>query len=484
MKRETFWLCLIFEVAIILRLFWLGSTAFWYDESFSYLVARLPIDRLIGATLGDVHPPLYYILASPFARLPWQPAGLRLFSVLCSLAGLWVLWLITGRLKLSTLTRYIALGVMAIWPTQLYYAQEGRMYALMQLLILALWLAVLDRRWVLCGVLALAAMYTHNYAAFYVGILALAALGPEMLRGRDFYSHKFTWPKPHEGSPEFVLIAFGAAYLLFAPWALSVFIVQIPAIQNYWLDLMTPGTALLNTANLLVTMQGSGITDPPGVILMAVAVPVLAWHALNNKKFTLFMLAFIPMLTLAAISLIWKPVYLNRGFFPSLPAVYILLADWFVRASRPRRWFALGLVVPALLSSYLVWMSSQVNGVRTMSVNYAKGASVLRNLPVVHLDDSSWVIWSAARPDLPQYLLLNTCPEEAGSLTERTRRALGMTITDPAAIPPAHYTVAVANIFSPQCVVDRNAAYTAGDQPVYEADLLFGYLGVYEHAAH
>jgi len=49
-------------LATLLRL-WLAvlPEPLWYDEAFSAAVARLPVDRMIAATAGDVHPPGYYV---------------------------------------------------------------------------------------------------------------------------------------------------------------------------------------------------------------------------------------------------------------------------------------------------------------------------------------------------------------------------------------------------------------------------------------
>lgn len=489
MTRRTFYVLLIGMVAAILRLWYLGDTLLWYDESFSLLVSRLPFDQLIAATLGDVHPPLYYLLAWPFALLPWQPAGLRLFSVLCSLASLYVLWCITGRLGMREPARLLALALVAIWPVELYYAQEARMYALMQLCVLLAWLSALERRWWLVGVWCTCALYTHNFSGFYVAILAACVSLAEVLRPNNFFvppaGPEPGWtPPPHFCQIRRCLLAFAAPFVLFAPWLVAVWTVQVPGISaggGYWLDYMTLGSALLNTANILVTPQGTNITDPLSVILMAVGVPVLLWHALKTKRYTMALLAIGPMLAVALISVLWRPVYLNRGFFPSVPVFLVLLADWFAAQRWPRRAFAIGLIAPALLSAYLVWISTGASGIRTMSVDYAGGLA-LDPLPVVHMDDSTVVIWMANRPELEHYLLRSDCPEEPGSLTERTRRALGFRNLTADQLPDSYYLVAVANIFSSQCMLDRNDEMEQGSEQVFSTGLLFGELGVFQHA--
>ena len=59
MKKYLIPLFAIFFVSLT----WLaGSSKYWYDEAFTYLVTRLDLVHLIEATASDVHPPLHYLL--------------------------------------------------------------------------------------------------------------------------------------------------------------------------------------------------------------------------------------------------------------------------------------------------------------------------------------------------------------------------------------------------------------------------------------
>ena len=48
--------------AFALRLFHLGATSLWYDETVSVVLARKSIPALLAHTAGDIHPPGYYLL--------------------------------------------------------------------------------------------------------------------------------------------------------------------------------------------------------------------------------------------------------------------------------------------------------------------------------------------------------------------------------------------------------------------------------------
>ena len=150
----------------------------WYDETFSVLVARLPLDRLFAATAGDVHPPLYYLLLKGWLAL-WPAAPLELWaralSLLFSLIalGLWykALWAMDD---VPENYKHPAFLVACFMPGLLYYSVEARMYALLAVLILAAWVCFLDERPLLAGLFLGLGALTHNMGLLYA--IAVAAI--------------------------------------------------------------------------------------------------------------------------------------------------------------------------------------------------------------------------------------------------------------------------------------------------------------------
>ena len=77
----------IIAAGVILRLYGISGHFLTYDESFSALLTRVSLPKLMAATAGDVHPPLSYLLAwvvtgllgtSPLTlRLPSSAPGRR-----------------------------------------------------------------------------------------------------------------------------------------------------------------------------------------------------------------------------------------------------------------------------------------------------------------------------------------------------------------------------------------------------------------------
>src|SRR5690606_16059505 len=79
----------LFILAFALRVVGMWIPQLWYDENFTLILARLPFDRMIAATAGDVHPPLWYLIEWGWLRLFPDPGlvpawTLRIPALACS----------------------------------------------------------------------------------------------------------------------------------------------------------------------------------------------------------------------------------------------------------------------------------------------------------------------------------------------------------------------------------------------------------------
>jgi 4-amino-4-deoxy-L-arabinose transferase-like glycosyltransferase len=171
-----------------LRLRNLGGPELWFDEAASHFIAvRSPADILSYVAAAPFeHPPFYYLLLHGAMRLfgdsEW---ALRFPSVLLSmvlLVGLWRAGLVLGRPALALAT----LGAAAVSPFLVTYAQEARMYALVQVLGLGatalLYLAYHRggvRYWLAYAAVLLVGIATHYFFAFLLPahLLILGVVG-------------------------------------------------------------------------------------------------------------------------------------------------------------------------------------------------------------------------------------------------------------------------------------------------------------------
>lgn len=130
--------------------------------------------RVIRAVLlSDTSPPLYYLLLNWWIRgFGSGDAALRLFSVWWAVLALPLLWLL-GRELGGARVAWSACLLFSFSPVAFYYSVEGRMYALLWCLALALgWLSIRLAEpgrqwhaalWVLAGA---AGLLTHYFFAF------------------------------------------------------------------------------------------------------------------------------------------------------------------------------------------------------------------------------------------------------------------------------------------------------------------------------
>jgi hypothetical protein len=201
-----------------------------------YLAADSPpadLGRVLRAVLlSDTSPPLYYVLLNIWTRFAGaSDTALRVFSMVFALACLPLLSSIARRTDASGAWSVPVL-LFAVAPLSVYYATEGRMYALFWFLVCALvWLtlrlqeparnAFTSTAWV---VTAAAGLLTHY---FFVFPLSAAVL--------------FLLLQPGAGTRGRILIHALIAGVLVAPWYWHV-----PASLGAW------------------RITGGWLNDPPG----------------------------------------------------------------------------------------------------------------------------------------------------------------------------------------------------------------------------
>lgn len=217
---EWAWVVLLLGVALVLRLTNLDATSVWMDEVYSLMVANghitpatlhpailsaseyyrqhlawHPLDwqALLNALKINVHMPLYYVLLNPWlGQFGNNAIGLRSFSALCSTLMLIPVYLL-GRAMGGQKLGMTALIVTALVPFQIYFGQEGRMYALSllwcALSALAFWKTLYAPKplgWSLLYALSVTAgVGTHYMFLFYLTFHGVYALW-WLAKTRDF----------------------------------------------------------------------------------------------------------------------------------------------------------------------------------------------------------------------------------------------------------------------------------------------------------
>src|SRR5437870_2620363 len=187
--KSTAWLilCLIVQAALLTHR--LDLLPMWGDELFTIQAAQKPVGAMVEMVRGDIHPPLYFLLAHYWIRITSGDVlvQLRLLSVLFALLATVAL----DRLWLMHASPRTRLWCLALWTCSaclLLYSRMARSYSLQLLLfIVVCWASwrwsdkIASRSRMLIFVVSLVALlYTH----YVPGIAAWAGSTMLLRRGQ------------------------------------------------------------------------------------------------------------------------------------------------------------------------------------------------------------------------------------------------------------------------------------------------------------
>jgi len=365
-------------LALFLRLHGIGSEALWTDEVFSAEFSAQPVPQLMRATAMDSHPPLYY-MGLRFWRMiarGTSETGMRLYSVLWSLIGLWAVFLLArdlggGRVGL------VALFLGAVNPLDVFFAQEARMYAQTTALCalgswcLWRWVRALDgaaerkdigRWWVYYTLCAATALLTHYLAVFPLvsqGLCMLAWCG-----GRRQWRN--------------ILLFVGSVLtvaLVFLPWfslvvgvrgalynPLLAWIPRAP-VSDYVLfagrEFFWGWIRQVPSALLVVTLSMAALVLAAGArrALQSGGAPPLPMNPPHPAGILfLFSLLFLPLLLVAIAGRVYHPLYVAERFSLFVLPPFLVLASiaCLSLASRLRARIAAALIGIVMLAATLV----------------------------------------------------------------------------------------------------------------------------------
>ena len=315
----------------------------WYDETFTVAVARLPFDRMLQAVAGDVHPPLWYIVEWAALRLLGDSVlAARLPALLLALASVGLTYRLARAFGYERETALWAAGLLALMPAQVYYAQEARMYALLQFCVLVAVLGLVERRPWLMGLGVLCILYTHNLGLVFVAVIGLLALWRE----RRLHGLRDALWNADNG-----LLVVGASVLILWMPGLMLTLRQAQAVgRGFWVQDAGLGGYLLPLYRSTLGMGAVDFFEQHAALAAAGLAALALWAALRDEGsgFVLLALVLGPALLLAAISELWRPVYLERFFVAALPMLALLAASALRRLRPDHRAPILAVLIPAL----------------------------------------------------------------------------------------------------------------------------------------
>jgi len=378
------------------------DAALWYDEAFSALLAQRPLESLVRGALGDVHPPAYYLLLWGLGGiLESSESILRAPSVMAGVILIGVVYRLGRALQLSRPAVWLAAGLVTFAPFQVYYSQEVRFYALQMLAVAMAALGLVERRWWLLACGSLAALYLHNISAFFVAALFVAGL-----LTRQY--------KPLAWSTAAVAIGYipGALITLYQAQAVN---------SGYWILPLTFGRVLDTFNDMIFYMPRNPFTITC-CFLTSIAVLLVLLHAPRANRLLLIM-TFLPVIFVAAVSLLWRPILISRIMAPVSPFFYLSLG-----AAAVVSWRRLLALAPhvVLIAVILVGSASGRIGRQPLDLTELEFYGLYQpGDGIFHANVGSYLIWKYYLPDRPQYVLKQDNTLQT-TLTAMTKEALGL----------------------------------------------------------
>lgn len=344
---------LIVFLAFVLRVFYLGAQAIWWDESLSLYRATRDLPTILANTIviqkvvtTDLQPPLYFLILHFFVdALGVSEFALRFLSLAANVGSVALLYVL-GRRMFSPAVGLLTALLGTLSPFYIWFAQEARPYALVLLWSLLGMYALMRLtppspspyqregksgvRWALLYVLStIAALYTNYYAVFLLPFHALLILA---LVWRDAPNRKFV-----------LLPALPALSALFL---LPIIARGAAGNVNSGPSFVSLGVILrdmLNSFSIGLTLDSAqaGWVDASMLLVFLIGMVTYSRHTSYVLLFAPFAFLLVPTLVLYAASYV-RPLYQNsRYLIAASPGFYLGLAVGMAALGRQRRFVAL-----------------------------------------------------------------------------------------------------------------------------------------------
>lgn len=318
-ERHFTFLLILGAVGAMLISLGIGLTqSVWFDEAYSIMVAKQPLDQLLHLAAVDTHPPLYYMVLKAWAGMfGWGEFALRSLSVL-ALGGSLVFGGLLIKRLFGVRAALVTLPFIVLAPFLLRYGFEIRMYALASLIGIAATYVLVTAvdaktsaqrviRYGVYAVLVALGVYTLYYTALLWAAHLLWLTYVTLKQKKPFL--KSPW-----------LLAYAGSVILFLPW-LPEFFRQV---NN---GALAPISQAMTLENLLGIVSFNFMYQPVWelsalqsllVLFVLGTIAFITVKALRvatkEERTKLLLLAFyilVPVGLLTLVSL-FRPMYVER----------------------------------------------------------------------------------------------------------------------------------------------------------------------------
>jgi mannosyltransferase len=343
-RRVLLGLCVL---AFALRVMGLEFQSLWRDEVDALRFALQPLADVLQMFVSPgENGPLYYLLLRPWLRVAGQSEfSLRFFSAALGVLAVPLVYRLARRLFASRpFTAPVAALLSATSPYLIWYGQEGKMYALVVLLVLLSmerFLSAMElggwHRWL--GYLL------ATGAAFYVHLTAVLIV-PVQVAGFWLYDRQrrsVRW-RPWLVSLSALLVP----YLPLLAWQLPL--LMVPGQTGFRFEPLHAmiRSLLVNYSLGVVPGAALWVTGLFVAVLLLGGALLTADRSLRTSLGILLCWLTVPLAGLFLVSLI-RPLYTARYLIFVLPAYVVLLAAGVTAIGRRAPWLG-GLLLGAVLA--------------------------------------------------------------------------------------------------------------------------------------
>lgn len=369
-----------------------------YDEYFTLTLLNLPVMDMITITAGDVHPPLYYLMAEVFVNIT-KPLGWDLLFSLKILSVIpYFIILILSATKIRKDFSWFTAGLfslsLAIMTEFFSHFVRARMYSWAILFVILAFVAFMDviekedrKSWILLTIFSILCAYTQYFAAITAGSIYLILL---------IYLVKFKKEKIRTW-----VLSVMAAAILYIPWVFTL-ISQLETVHHtYWI----PGITLSTIINALgyFAYNNDLVFSAAAAIILAVIIFIYSKETENadekNRFFTLsgIMIYLGTIILSIIISVVFRPILVIRYLIPASAILWLTISIILSRIENRKMFLiSMGLILILLISGLSTTIS-------TNDDLYKNGVAQKEVLDNITQDSNSVLIVS--NPHLIMYFL-------------------------------------------------------------------------------
>ena len=340
----------ILLVFSVLRLCHISDYGLWLDEVFSLQAASGSWNHLFEVVINDiVHPPLFYILLKIWVLVGGDSLlWLKILPLAFSILSIIPFYFIARRLNLKPAEFLTAFMFISFNDYLIYYAQELRMYSMLQFLSLV-------SIWIFIKFISEESETKNLYVLFIINFLLIYTqyFGVFVVLTQFFYI--CVWHRR-------LLIRYSlcclALIVSFFPW---VYFVYLKSVEKHglgnnlgWIDKPQISSIYLFLAELHGTLPIRTFTSL-GFIFLAFPLLIWLWQIIkykNSESFILFrflfLFSFVPILIAFPASHILTVSVFNYRYLIITAVPYLLLTAVAINRINPVWMRNIGLVVAIL----------------------------------------------------------------------------------------------------------------------------------------